>query len=60
MSDNTVGYTPSPDAIQEFNLITNNASAEFGNFMGGIVSTSIKAGSNEFHGNVFEFFGTTS
>jgi hypothetical protein len=56
VSDNTVGYTPSPDAIQEFNLITNNASAEFGNFMGGIVSTSIKAGSNEFHGNVFEFF----
>jgi hypothetical protein len=56
VSDNTVGYTPSPDAIQEFNLITNNASAEFGNFMGGIVSTSIKSGSNEFHGNVFEFF----
>jgi len=56
VSDNTVGYTPSPDAIQEFNLITQNASAEFGNFMGGIVSTSIKAGRNEFHGNVFEFF----
>ena len=56
VSDNLVGYAPSPDAIQEFNLITNNASAEFGNFMGGIVSTSIKSGSNEFHGNVFEFF----
>ena len=56
VSDNLVGYTPSPDAIQEFNLITQNASAEFGNFMGGIVSTSIKAGSNRFHGNVFEFF----
>jgi len=27
-----------PDAIEEFNLITNNASAEFGNFMGGIVT----------------------
>lgn len=56
VSDNLVGYAPSPDAIQEFNLITSNASAEFGNFMGGIVSTSIKAGSNQFHGNVFEFF----
>lgn len=55
-SDNLVGYAPSPDAIQEFNLIEQNASAEFGNFMGGIVSTSIKAGSNGFHGNVFEFF----
>ncbi len=56
VSDNLVGYTPSPDAIQEFNLIEQNASAEFGNFMGGIISASIKSGSNEFHGNVFEFF----
>ncbi|MBV9884950.1 MAG: carboxypeptidase regulatory-like domain-containing protein, partial [Acidobacteria bacterium] len=30
VSDNLLGYTPAPDAIQEFNLITNNASAEFG------------------------------
>ncbi len=55
-SDNLVGYTPSPDAIQEFNLIENNASAEFGNFMGGIISASIKSGGNAFHGNIFEFF----
>ncbi|MFL6448194.1 MAG: carboxypeptidase regulatory-like domain-containing protein [Bryobacteraceae bacterium] len=56
VSDNNVGYSPNSDAIQEFNLISQNASAEFGNFMGGIVSTSIKAGSNAFHGNLFEFF----
>jgi hypothetical protein len=56
VSDNEVGYAPSPDAIQEFNLITQNASAEFGNFMGGIVSASIKSGSNQFHGDLFEFF----
>jgi hypothetical protein len=56
VSDNLVGYTPSPDAIQEFNLITNNASAEFGNFQGGIISVSIKSGTNEFHGSAFEFF----
>jgi hypothetical protein len=55
-SDNLVGYAPQPDAIQEFNLIEQNAPAEFGNFMGGIVSTSIKAGSNAFHGDIFEFF----
>ena len=30
VSDNLVGYSPSPDAIQEFNMITQNASAEFG------------------------------
>lgn len=56
VSDNLVGYAPSVDAIQEFNEITNNASAEFGNFMGGIISTTIKSGTNQFHGNVFEFF----
>src|SRR3954468_20615858 len=56
VSDNNVGYSPNSDAIQEFNLISQNASAEFGNFMGGIVSTSIKAGSNAFNGNLFEFF----
>ena len=56
VSDNLLGYTPAPDAIQEFNLITNNASAEFGNFMGGIVSTSIKSGTNGFHGDLWEYF----
>jgi Carboxypeptidase regulatory-like domain len=55
-SENRLGFTPSPDAIQEFNLITQNASAEFGNFQGGIVNTSIKSGTNSFHGNAFEFF----
>src|SRR5579863_2190386 len=35
VSENAVAYTPSPDAIEEFNMITQNASAEFGNFMGG-------------------------
>jgi len=56
VSDNLLGYTPSPDAIQEFNSITNNAPAEFGNYMGGIVSASIKSGTNGFHGDVWEFF----
>src|SRR2546428_2877812 len=56
VSDNLLGFTPTPDAIQEFNLITQNASAEFGNFQGGIISTSIKSGTNSFHGDVWEFF----
>jgi hypothetical protein len=55
-SENRLGLTPSPDAIQEFNLITQNASAEFGNFDGGIINTTIKSGTNRYHGNVFEFF----
>jgi len=56
VSDNLLGYTPAPDAIQEFNLISNNASAQFGNFQGGIVSTTIKSGTNSFHGDLWEYF----
>ena len=56
VSDNLLGYTPAPDAIQEFNLITNNAPADYGNFMGGIVSATIKSGTNSFHGDIWEFF----
>jgi len=55
-SDNLVSYQPNPDAIEEFKLITNNASAEFGNFQGGIVNAIIKSGTNQFHGDVFEYF----
>jgi hypothetical protein len=56
VSDNLLGYTPAPDAIQEFNLITNNAPAEFGNFEGGIVNATLKSGTNQYHGDVWEFF----
>jgi hypothetical protein len=56
VSDNLTSYQPNLDAIAEFKLITNNASAEFGNFEGGIVNVVIKSGTNGFHGNVFEFF----
>ena len=56
VSDNLVGFTPAPDAIQEFNLITSDAPAEFGKYMGGIVSATIKSGTNTFHGDVWEYF----
>src|SRR5258708_6499843 len=56
VSDNLLGYTPAPDAIQEFNLITSNAPAEFGNYEGGIVNATIKSGTNALHGDVWEFF----
>jgi hypothetical protein len=56
VSDNLTSYQPSVDAISEFKMITNNASAEFGNFQGGIINVSIKGGTNEYHGSAFEFF----
>ncbi len=55
-SENDLAVTPSPDSIQEFNVITANAPAEFGNFSGGIINASIKSGTNQFHGDAWEFF----
>ncbi|MEN6606634.1 MAG: carboxypeptidase regulatory-like domain-containing protein, partial [Bryobacteraceae bacterium] len=55
-SDNLTAYQPNLDAISEVKMITNNASAEFGNFQGGVINVMLKSGSNEFHGNAFEFF----
>jgi hypothetical protein len=56
VSDNYTAYQPNVDAIQEVKMITNNASAEFGNFQGGIMNIIMKGGTNQFHGSAFEFF----
>jgi Carboxypeptidase regulatory-like domain/TonB dependent receptor len=53
--DNNVAYSPNVDAIQEFSVITNNPNAEFGQFLGGVINVSMKSGTNQFHGNVFEY-----
>ncbi len=53
--DNNVAFSPNVDAIQEFNVITNNPKAEFGQFLGGVISVSLKSGTNQYHGNLFEF-----
>ncbi len=54
-TSNMVAYQPNVDAIEEFRMITTNASAEFGNFQGAVVSVFIKSGTNQFHGTAFEF-----
>jgi Carboxypeptidase regulatory-like domain len=53
--DNNVAFSPNVDAIQEFNVITQNPSAQFGQFLGGVISVSTKAGTNSYHGDLFEF-----
>src|SRR2546425_699302 len=53
---NTGNSLPSPDAVQEFRVITNSYSAEFGRFAGGMVDVVTKSGSNNIHGSLFEFF----
>jgi hypothetical protein len=53
---NTVLFFPSIDATQEFKVNTSVAPAEYGRAGGAIVVSSIKSGSNQFHGSVFEFY----
>jgi hypothetical protein len=51
----TVGQSVPLDAVQEFRVITSNFSAEYGRASGGIVNVATKAGSNSFHGSLYEF-----
>jgi hypothetical protein len=46
---------PNPDALEEFNLITGNMSASYGNAIGGVVNVVTKSGTDQIHGDVFEF-----
>jgi hypothetical protein len=55
IDNNDVAFAPSVDAIQEFNLISQNAPASYGNYLGGIISVTLKSGTNQFHGDAFEF-----
>ena len=54
--DNLLPYQPSPDALQEVRVDTNNYSAEYGNVAGALVNSTIKSGTNQFHGNAFEYY----
>jgi hypothetical protein len=46
---------PNPDAIQEFNVETDNLSAQYGIGAGAVVNIVTKSGTNSIHGNLFEF-----
>ncbi|HYO83875.1 MAG TPA: TonB-dependent receptor, partial [Bryobacteraceae bacterium] len=53
--DNLVGYNPNVDALDEVRVMTGNAGADFGNASGAVVNMTLKSGTNELHGNLFEF-----
>jgi hypothetical protein len=53
--NNTIGYSPSPDSLEQIRVIASNANAEFGNVNGGEVVMVMKSGSNKFHGSAFGF-----
>jgi hypothetical protein len=46
---------PSPDALQEFNVQTDNMSAAYGNATGGVANVVTKSGTDQIHGDVFEY-----
>ncbi len=50
---------PSPDAIEEFRVLTNTFDAEYGRSSGAVVNVVTKSGTNQFHGNVYEYFRNT-
>jgi hypothetical protein len=50
---------PTPDAIDEFRVISNTFDAEYGRNSGAVVNVITKSGTNQFHGNVYEYFRNT-
>ncbi len=56
---NTVGLNPNLDAIGQFNLVTGPLNAEYDRNSGGIVNATLKTGTNQFHGDAFEFYRDT-
>ncbi len=50
---------PPPDALSEFTLDTSNYSAEFGHSAGAVLNASIKSGTNQIHGDLWEYFRNT-
>jgi hypothetical protein len=53
------GLIPNLDSLAEFRILTNNFDAEYGNYAGGQINVVTKAGTNQWHGNAFEFLRNT-
>jgi outer membrane receptor protein involved in Fe transport len=53
---NSGNQVPNPDAVSQFNVVTNNYSAQLGRYSAAVVSVLTKSGTNSFHGSAFEFY----
>ena len=51
---------PSPDAISEFRVETDNYSAEYGRSAGAVINVSIRSGTNKFHGKAYDYIRNTA
>ncbi|MGB7149954.1 MAG: carboxypeptidase regulatory-like domain-containing protein, partial [Terriglobales bacterium] len=56
---NSPTVEPSPDSVEEFRVITNTFDAEYGRNSGSVVNVITKSGSNNLHGDIFEYFRNT-
>ncbi|MGH8247852.1 MAG: carboxypeptidase regulatory-like domain-containing protein [Gammaproteobacteria bacterium] len=52
---NDIAYSPPLEAVQEFRVLTNNFSSEFGRSGGGVLTAATRSGTNELHGSFYEF-----
>jgi Carboxypeptidase regulatory-like domain len=50
---------PNLDSIAEFRILSDNFDADYGKYTGGQITVITKSGTNEFHGNAFEFLRNT-
>ena len=55
----TVGQSVPLDTVQEFSVLTNNFTAEYGRAGGGVVNVATKSGTNNFHGSLYEYLRNT-
>jgi Carboxypeptidase regulatory-like domain len=55
LMSNTNNPFPFPDALQEFSVQTNSFDTQYGTNAGAVVNVVTKSGTNQFHGDVFEF-----
>ena len=53
--NNSALNLPSPDALQEFKVLTSGFSAEYGRYGGGVFIAVTRAGTNQFHGSLWEY-----
>src|SRR5262252_7832694 len=60
MGSNNIAYVPIVDAVQEFNVMTNQYSAEYGHSGGGIMNVVLKSGTNRFHATGWEYMRRTA
>ena len=51
----SIGQDVPVDAVQEYSIVTNNFSAEYGRASGGVVNVATKSGTDDFHGSLWEY-----